>query len=230
MTPSSLPNLKDQFIDETYDGLLHTANESLSSSDLKRIYDGSGNPIPMSISKDAVTIGLMVVDGIESLGTVNLGTVSYALSANVEGSVLTYENGTTSFQSLLNAVFPVGSVYFSVNDTDPSNLFRGSWRSIAQGRFIAAVGVGDDGTDKETISSGETIGSYRHTLTIDEIPNHNHDVGGDFEKFGRTNSSRKLSVGSNLTAPKGITSFVGGDASHNNIPPAFGLYVWERIS
>jgi hypothetical protein len=230
MPPSSLPNLEDRFIDETYDGLLHTASESLSSSDLKRIYDGSGNPIPMSISKDAVTIGLKVVGGIESLGTVNLGTVSYALSANVEGSVLTYENGTTSFQSLLDSVYPVGSVYFSVNDTDPSNLFRGFWRRIGEGRFIAGVGQGDDGTTQKNIESRESIGKYEHTLTIAEIPNHNHDVGGNSERFGRTNSARKLSVGSILTAPKGITSFVGGDAPHNNTPPSFGLYVWERIS
>ena len=228
MSPSSLPNLKDQFIDGTYDGLLHTANESLSSSDLKRIFDGSGNPTPIKISSDGVT----------------LGTVPYALTASVEGSVLTYENGTTSFQSLLNAVYPIGSVYFSVNDTDPSVLFRGSWRRIGQGRFIASVGEGDDGIDKETIFAGETIGSYRHTLTTDEIPSHNHTPSDNLDFPYVVTWWQKGTINRQEAGSKNNSSYsfpsrrpeaqelsqTGGDLPHNNIPPAFGLYVWERIS
>lgn len=42
-------------------------------------------------------------------------------------------------KDIINIVYPVGSIYMSVNDTDPSLLFHGTWERIKD-RFLLASG------------------------------------------------------------------------------------------
>ena len=71
-------------------------------------------------------------------------------------------------QTMLNAVYPVGSIYMSVNSTSPSSLFGGTWVQLKD-RFL--LGAGD------TYSAGATGGAATHTLTAAEMPGHTHTVG-----------------------------------------------------
>lgn len=71
-------------------------------------------------------------------------------------------------QTMLNAVYPVGSIYMSVNSTSPSSLFGGTWVQLKD-RFL--LGAGD------TYSNGATGGAATHTLTAAEMPGHTHTVG-----------------------------------------------------
>ena len=73
--------------------------------------------------------------------------------------------GTTSF---LDKVYPVGSIYMSVNDTNPATLFGGTWEEIAGGRVL----MGAD----STYTLGSTGGSYTHTLSWEEMPAHVHNT------------------------------------------------------
>lgn len=59
---------------------------------------------------------------------------------------------------------PVGSIYWSFDSTDPSELFGGVWKQITD-KFIYAVG------SKTVNSQG---GEEFHTLTTEELPAHNH--------------------------------------------------------
>lgn len=72
---------------------------------------------------------------------------------------------------LLNLFFPVGSIYHSTKATDPSTFMGGTWRRL-QDVFLYAAG---------SKSAGSTGGEESHTLTIAEMPTHNHDMQG-FEK------------------------------------------------
>ena len=72
--------------------------------------------------------------------------------------------------SLLEMVYPVGSIYMSVNATNPSALFGGT-RVKIEGRFLLGSGGG--------YSLGATGGEATHTLTTNEMPKHNHT----FSKF-----------------------------------------------
>ncbi len=71
--------------------------------------------------------------------------------------------------TLLSAVYPIGAIYMSTNSTNPQEIFGGKWEAFAQGRTIIGAGV----SDKEFIA-GATGGSSSHTLTINELPSHNH--------------------------------------------------------
>ena len=65
---------------------------------------------------------------------------------------------------VLNA-YPVGSIYMSVNSTNPGELFGGTWKQI-QGRFLLGQGSG--------YSAGAMGGEASHTLTVAEMPSHYH--------------------------------------------------------
>lgn len=81
--------------------------------------------------------------------------------------------------NLIDLIYPIGSIYMSMNETNPSILFGGTWERIS-GRFL--LGCGEDGpganndtgfgqltTDQQTWFSqtapGVTSGQYKHNHT-----------------------------------------------------------------
>ena len=110
----------------------------------------------------------------------------------------------TQIQTILLKMYPVGSIYMSVVDTNPSEYFGGTWVAWGSGRV--PVGVNASDTDFNTVekSAGSktstsqhshvvndhfhtlaghthTIAAHthnvnNHTLTVDEIPAHSHSV------------------------------------------------------
>lgn len=127
---------------------------------------------------------------------------------------------------LLNAVYPIGSIYMSVNSTDPSTLFGGTWEQLKD-RFL--LGSGD------TYTNGATGGEATHTLTINEMPSHDHQ-----SVWSRTGTSDAIgsfagvSVSLSNSAMPGMTdsrtSYTGGSQAHNNMPPYLVVYMWKRVS
>lgn len=124
----------------------------------------------------------------------------------------------------INLVYPVGSIYMSVNDVSPSTLFGGSWEKI-EDTFLLASG--------STFALGQTGGEINHTLTIDEMPSHSHPqslIGSDQEPNGaaynwvNSNNNRYLYSGNDLAIS------AGGDQPHNNMPPYLVVNIWKRIS
>ena len=66
---------------------------------------------------------------------------------------------------LLNLVYPIGSIYWSSNNTNPATLFGGTWTQIKD-RFILAAG--------DYYSNGATGGGATVTLTVSNMPSHSH--------------------------------------------------------
>jgi microcystin-dependent protein len=66
----------------------------------------------------------------------------------------------------IDMVHPVGSIYISVNNTNPSTLFPGTtWEQIKD-KFMLSAG--------DTYNNGATGGSATHKLTSAELPTHTH--------------------------------------------------------
>ena len=80
---------------------------------------------------------------------------------------------TFSSISLLD-VYPVGAIYISVSATNPSTLFGGTWEALAAGRVLIGAGGG--------YTAGKTGGSSTATLSIANMPSHNH--GGSTGSVG----------------------------------------------
>lgn len=128
--------------------------------------------------------------------------------------------------NLLDNIYPVGSIFISTVNTNPSTYFGGTWERI-KGRFLLAA-------DDSTYTLGATGGAATHTLTTDEIPSHYHD----FSEMGRI-----LYWDSGLSSYGGLTGgttvqytwstrtkSVGGGKAHNNMPPYLVVYIWKRKS
>lgn len=80
---------------------------------------------------------------------------------------LTFNNETIvePTNDIILKMYPVGSIYLSVNNTNPQILFGGEWERI-QDKFLLSAG--------STYSAGSSGGSATHTLTVNELPSHNH--------------------------------------------------------
>lgn len=135
--------------------------------------------------------------------------------------------------------YPVGSIYLSVNDTDPATLFGGTWERISQGRFLLGAGSnaanstdywGSYPAGSMNFPAGETSGEARHTLTINEMPKHNHgldnyNTSGSATPFFTVQSQAKKGYGGNIQ-----TMYAGGSQPHNNMPPYLVVYMWKRTA
>lgn len=124
---------------------------------------------------------------------------------------------------ILEAVYPVGSIYMSVNNTSPATLFGGTWEAI-QGKFLL-------GADGGAYKAGNTGGEATHTLTTSEMPSHNHAVY--YPNAGADNHSAPGNYpdgpsDSTYYAVSSYTSREGGGKAHNNMPPYLSVYIWKR--
>lgn len=130
------------------------------------------------------------------------------------------------FASIIDIVYPVGSIYMSVNAADPSKLFSGtSWEKL-EGRFLLG--------SSSTYTNGATGGEATHTLTAVEMPTHRHSIyypnaGGP---YGDANISYPEGSGVNKTwqAEMCKTEIAGDGVAHNNMPPYLVVNMWKRIS
>lgn len=62
-------------------------------------------------------------------------------------------------------IYPIGSIYMSVNNLNPSEVFGGTWEQIKD-KFLLSSG--------DNYDLGDTGGEATHTLTAAELPSHNH--------------------------------------------------------
>ena len=152
-------------------------------------------------------------------------------------------------QTFLNTVYPVGSIYISMNETDPGTLFGGTWERIS-GRFLLGCGGTGPGqnnsnsfgllaTDQETwfsdLSPGSMSGEYYHTLSVAEMPEHTHGTYGQLARINDDSISGTTYGHSNTSSWwfKGVAESVrpaGSTYPHNNIPPYLTVAMWKRVA
>ena len=122
-----------------------------------------------------------------------------------------------------NNPYPVGSIYMSVNNKNPSTLFGGTWEQIKD-VFLLAAG--------NTYAAGSTGGEATHTLTVEEMPEHQHSLyyRSIYADDGSTSAITSKSYGDGNTSKANGTLATGEGNAHNNMPPYLAVYVWKRIS
>lgn len=136
---------------------------------------------------------------------------------------------TEQYSSIIDIVYPIGSIYMSVNAADPSTLFSGtSWEKL-EGRFLLG--------SSSTYRPGSTGGEATHTLTQNEMPKHTHPMysqnpGGDGTWTPDEGYYLVDSVTDNKTTwwTKLAMDYAGGSAAHNNMPPYLVVNIWKRTS
>lgn len=133
---------------------------------------------------------------------------------------------------ILKIAFPIGSRYVTEDKTNPSEILGfGVWERFKGGKI--AIGVDEDDTDFNAI--GKTGGEKEHTLTINEMPSHSHNMDNHGEGMWAvgTNDAMLGNGTSGNWAKKidGDTQTAGEGQAHNNMQPYEVVgYMWIRRS
>lgn len=147
--------------------------------------------------------------------------------------------------TIVDMIYPVGSIYMNVNPTDPQILFGGTWTRLKD-RFL--LGSGD------TYANGSTGGSATVTLTsaqsglkahghgMDHNHNHRHSLNKNFSTgsgsvsaytvtSNRSTSTQYTGYDSTASSKKTTDNNTASNASeaHENMPPYLTVYMWKRI-
>ncbi len=121
--------------------------------------------------------------------------------------------------NFVDYIYPVGSYYWTSASIDPSVVFGGTWEQVKD-RFVLAAG--------DNYSVNATGGEATHTLTINEMPKHNHDWVQKFQGYGEGLQGNAWGLaGSEGTV--GVSQTGGGQA-HNDMPPYIVAFCWRRTA
>lgn len=127
----------------------------------------------------------------------------------------------TAYLNVLD-VYPIGAIYMSVNNTNPATLFGGTWEQLKD-TFLLAAG--------DSYAAGTTGGEATHTLTINEMPSHNHKVGVGGNTYSGGYPLQQTSGDYDKTENGNfLINYEGGDQPHNNMPPYLTVYMWKRTA
>lgn len=128
-------------------------------------------------------------------------------------------------ESLLNFIYPVGSIYMSVNSTNPSMFLGGTWEAWGSGK----VPVGVDSLDNDFSEVEKSGGEKTHKLTIDEMPSHIHSFQATpSSDMGDQPYKILSSVDATGASTVRVTNASGGGKPHNNLQPYITCYMWKR--
>ena len=158
-------------------------------------------------------------------------------------------NFTINNKTIFDLIYPVGSIYMSVNSTNPGELFGGTWVAWGQGRV--PVGVSTSGTFNTVEKTG---GSETHKLTVAQMPSHTHTQNSHRHNYGRPalfggennddgsiftprysgRTSSQYKGNSNGWTEMSYTTATnqntGGGEAHNNLQPYITCYMFKRTA
>ena len=119
--------------------------------------------------------------------------------------------------------YTVGDIYITTRSENPSTIWLGTtWERVANGRTL--VGVDEGQSEFNTVM--KQGGEKTHTLTINEIPSHNHSYIGA-QWYDEIVAGAETERGGLDTAK--TTGNTGGGQAHNNLQPYLTVYYWKRI-
>lgn len=165
---------------------------------------------------------------------------------NLNSDVATNKTAIDNLKTqILEAVYPVGSVYVSLtNSSNPTDILGfGTWEALPAGYGLVAQGTAtaEDGSTL-TFTAGQKSGEFKHQLTVGELPN----IQGEVWNFARQGkdiqvstsgvfSKRNIKEGQGyatgfITDYDGISMSFGDNLHHNNTAPCVASYLWYRTA
>lgn len=170
------------------------------------------------------------------------------------GSAIDASVDTT--QQILNMIYPVGSIYMSVNNVSPATFIGGTWTALTDRVLIGAgssytVNATGGATSHTHTSAAHTHTTAGHTLTVNEMPSHTHATYGQVPRINDSSVSGDTYGHTSqqswwFRSVAGEVKYAGGGASHShgntgsttpgntgsssNLPPYLAVYMWKRTA
>lgn len=146
----------------------------------------------------------------------------------VNGKLYIADEDRNNIKEIRDLIYPIGSIYISVNNVNPSTFFGGTWERWGTGRV--PVGIHFNSTEFNEVE--KTGGSKTHTLKVSEIPEHTH-AHEYYVNSGLEGGVDKILVygSSKATIYKGAPTLgAGGGQAHNNLQPYIVCCMWKRTA
>ena len=122
---------------------------------------------------------------------------------------------TLSYTNIIDKIYPIGSIYMSVNSTSPASLFGGTWEQLKD-RFLLGAG--------STYTAGTTGGSADAVVV-----KHQHSYATLVaSSVGGTYSSPATADNYTEIRTTASTYDTGVDGTGKNMPPYLTVYMWKR--
>lgn len=124
---------------------------------------------------------------------------------------------------------PIGSIFLTVSNDNPSKYFAGTWEKISGG-FLWGCNTSIDNNLMNS-SVGSTR-SFDTTLTINQIPSHKHIYWSPRMYYSEQAGGGDIigvNEGSATYRFERDTSYTGGGQGHSHDIPHIGVWVWKRI-
>nr|DAP90137.1 MAG TPA: Baseplate structural protein [Bacteriophage sp.] len=122
--------------------------------------------------------------------------------------------------------YPIGKILLSEVGTNPATyLGFGTWELWGAGRIPVGINI----EDEDFNLAGKTGGEKEHTLTVNEMPSHNH--GFYFDDENGTAGQKDVFTYKGYLKSRIIDTAIatsGRNKAHNNMPPYITCYMWKR--
>lgn len=215
-----------------------TIEDPVDSRALKFRDDGSGVWAIEASTTDPDLAGEAAISAAASASTAAASASTATTQAGIAAAAAA---SVPTMATILASVMPVGFVVTLGVSTNPSTLYGfGTWSAIA-GRVIVGINAGD--TEFDTLN--ETGGVKSVTLSVNEMPSHDHrlasvttysdhcagcgdatnGVGGP-----RSDAGQAVSFYSTDLREHDLMENTGGGQAHSNLQPYIVKYVWERTA
>lgn len=139
-------------------------------------------------------------------------------------------------------LYPIGSIYLSVNNTNPSEYFGGTWTQVSQGRCLFGAGTlsGNTYTAGTTVNAGLPNIDAKVGLFYSDYNLNNNDYQSFVTNPFYYNESESHGTGTNMSSGTADTqrlirmnlsraNSIYGNSSTVQ-PNAFVVYMWQRTA
>lgn len=193
------------------------------------VNDDTGDPSTIAETVEAMIRRADLLEDDYEPYHIDVNTSLNMLNEHVEDSIMVVERDiedvNARVDNIFDYIYPVGSIYLSLDSTfDPNTMFGGTWERIRDAFLYGATASG-------TYTIGNTGGEKTHTLTIAEMPSHAHEINlYDHDSSGSEIDARYARHGEILTPMSTTTTSRGSGQAHNNMPPYLCVNMWKRVA
>ena len=146
------------------------------------------------------------------------------------------QDTTIGGKSILDLVYPVGSIYMSINSTNPSTLFGGTWVAWGSGRVPVGYNSSDSNFNASEKTGGSSTTQHRHDLASGYayIETTGPDVNYIEENVNWT-PTWKVTASSSGSASGSVSQAtrLGGYSNYytsSTLQPYITCYMWKRTA
>ena len=139
-------------------------------------------------------------------------------------------------------MYPIGSVYLSINNTNPSIYFGGTWELLSAGYVLKTITSGNGGVASNASTTGPSSGTTEPTkLTAAQsgLPKHAHNMtiggtasGGSSMPYcgtGTHYNAATLDQGP-WDASESHTHGLNNHTHTTGMPANISVYAWKRTA